>query len=208
MVVPIWRTVEERAAVEAAIAPVEAALRAKAFFGDQRISVRVDRRDDVTPGYKFNHWELRGVPIRLEVGPRDVAAGTIVVAERLPATDGTSTKDSVSVDHLPADVAVRLERMQARLLERAITFQRANTHPVSGWDDLVAVNAAQGGFLVTGWCGSAACERAVQATTGATLRVRPFQGELEELEPATACARCGGPAFRRRRCSLARTNRR
>ena len=194
VVVPIWRTAEERAAVEAAIAPVEAALRAQAVFGDQRISVRVDRRDDVTPGYKFNDWELRGVPIRLEVGPRDVAAGTIVVAERLPATDGTSAKESVSVHPLPADVAARLERIQARLLERAITFQRANTHRVSGWDDLVAVNAAQGGFLVTGWCGSAACEREVQATTGATLRVLPFEGELEELEPPTACARCGAPA--------------
>ena len=56
------------------------------------------------------------------------------------------------------------------------------------------MNAAQGGFLVTGWCGSAACEREVQATTGATLRVLPFEGELEELEPATACARCGASA--------------
>jgi prolyl-tRNA synthetase len=157
--------------------------------------VRVDRRDDVTPGYKFNDWELRGVPIRLEIGPREVAAGTIVVAERLPATDATSAKESVSVDHLQADVAARLERIQARLLERAITFQRANTHRVSGWDELVAVNAAQGGFLVAGWCGSAACEREVQATTGATLRVLPFEGELEELEPPTACARCGSPAL-------------
>ena len=111
VVVPIWQTAEERAAVEAAIAPVEAALRAQDVFGDQRISVRVDRRDDVTPGYKFNDWELRGVPIRMEVGPRDVAAGTIVVAERLPATDGSSAKESVSVHHLPADVAVRLERI-------------------------------------------------------------------------------------------------
>jgi prolyl-tRNA synthetase len=194
VVVPIWRTVEERAAVEAAIAPVEARLRAQAVFGDQRISVRVDRRDDVTPGYKFNDWELRGVPIRLEVGPRDVAAGTIVVVERLPATDGTGAKESVSVDGLAADVAARLEGIQTRLVERAITFQRANTHGVSGWDELVAVNAAQGGFLVAGWCGSAACEREVQTTTGATLRVLPFEGELEELEPRTACVRCGAPA--------------
>jgi len=103
-------------------------------------------------------------------------------------------KESVSVDHLPADVAARLERIQKSLLERAITFQRANTHGVSDWDELVDVNAAQGGFLVTGWCGSAACERDVQTTTGATLRVLPFEGELEELEPHTACARCGAPA--------------
>ena len=61
-------------------------------------------------------------------------------------------------------------------------------------EDLVAVNAAQGGFLVTGWCGSAACEREVQATTGATLRVLPFEDQLEGLEPPSACARCGTPA--------------
>ena len=194
VVVPIWRTAEERAAVEAAIAPVEAALRAQAVFGDQRIRVRVDRRDDVTPGYKFNDQELRGVPIRLEVGPRDVAAGSMTVAERLSATDGSNAKESVSVDHLPADVAARLERIQTRLLERAVTFQRANTHRVADWDVLVAVNAAQGGFLVTGWCGSAPCEREVQATTGATLRVLPFEGELGELEPPIACVRCGAPA--------------
>ena len=156
--------------------------------------MRVDRRDEVTPGYKFNDWELRGVPIRLEIGPRDVAAGTIVVAERFPATVGTGTKESVAVDHLPEDVAARLERIQTSLLERAITFQRANTHVVSGWDKLVDVNAAQGGFLVAGWCGSPACERDVQATTGATLRVLPFEGEVADLEPGTACVRCRASA--------------
>ena len=194
VIVPIWRTADERAAVDAAIGPVEAALRAQTVFGDQRIRVRIDRRDDVTPGYKFNDWELRGVPVRLEVGPRDVAAGTIVVVERSPAEDGSGAKASIAVDRLAADVAVRLERIQARLLERAVAFQRANTHAVSGWDDLVAVNAAQGGFLVAGWCGSAACEREVQATTGATLRVLPSEGELHELDAASACVRCGAPA--------------
>ena len=193
VVVPIWRTEGERAAVEAAIAPVEARLRAQTIFTDQRIRVRIDRRDDVTPGYKFNDWELRGVPIRLEIGPRDVAAGTVVVAERSPATDDTRAKESVPVDQLPADIVARLERMQARLLERAIAFQRANTHRVSGWEELVAISE-EGGFLVAGWCGSAACEREVQATTGATLRVLPFEDQLEGMEPPTDCVRCGAPA--------------
>jgi prolyl-tRNA synthetase len=194
VVVPIWRTAEERAAVEAAIAPVEARLQARSVFGDQRIRVRVDRRDDVTPGYKFNDWELRGVPIRLEVGPRDVATGTVVVVERSSATDDARAKESVPVDQLPADIAARLERMQTSLLERAITFQRANTRSVSGWDELVDVDAAEGGFLVTGWCGSAACELEVQAATGATLRVLPFEDQLEGLEPPSTCLRCGKPA--------------
>jgi prolyl-tRNA synthetase len=194
VVVPIWRTAQDRVAVEAAIVPVEARLREQSLFGDQRIRVRVDRRDDVTPGYKFNDWELRGVPIRLEVGPRDVAAGTVVVAERSSATEDAGAKVSVSVDHLPADIAARLERMQTSLLDRATRFQRANTHRVSGWDELVDVNAAEGGFLAAGWCGSAVCEREVQATTGATLRVLPFEDQLEGLDPPSACVRCGTPA--------------
>lgn len=194
VVVPIWRTADERAAVEATIAPVVARVQAQAVFGDQPIRVRVDWRDDVTPGYKFNDWEQRGVPIRLEVGPRDVASGTVVLVERLSATDDAKAKASVSVDHLPADIAARLERLQASLLERATAVQRANTRWVASWGELVDVGAAEGGFLVAGWCGSAACERDVQATTGATLRVLPFAGELEGPGPATACVRCGTPA--------------
>ena len=73
-------------------------------------------------------------------------------------------------------------------------FHRANTHRVVGWDELVAVNAADGGFLVAGWCGSPDCERDVQATTGATLRVLPFAGELANGEPLASCVRCGTPA--------------
>ena len=110
---------------------------------------------------------------------------------------------------LPADVAARLERIQTSLLERAIAFQRANTHEVSGWDELVDANAAQGGFLVTGWCGSPACEREVQTTTGATLRVLPFEGQLEGRTPYHLCPLrrpgCGDGGFRARRLTSGRS---
>src|SRR6185503_3037821 len=97
VIVPIWRTTDEQVAVESAAARVEALLREQAVFGDQRIRVRIDRRDEVSPGYKFNHWELRGVPIRLEVGPREIAAGAVVVSERVPETDSTHAKASVPI---------------------------------------------------------------------------------------------------------------
>ena len=194
VIVPIWRTADEQVAVDSATTRVEALLREQVVFGDQRIRVRIDRRDEVSPGYKFNHWELRGVPIRLEVGPREIAAGAVVVSERVLETDSTHAKASVPVDRLAADVAARLERLQARLLERAAVFQHANTHRVSGWDELVEVGAVQGGFLVTGWCGSAACERDVHAATGMTLRVLPFDGQLKEIERPAVCVRCGAPA--------------
>jgi len=203
-----WRTAEERAAVEAAIVPVEARLRTQVVFGDQCIRVvRVAWRDDLTPGYKFNDWERRGVPIRLEVGPRDVAAGTIVVAERVPATDDTGAKESVSVDHLPADVAARLERMQQHLLEWAITFQRTTTDQVSASDHFVAVNAAEGGFLVAGWSPRPPANARSRPRPGppcASCRSRASSRGSNTRPPAPAVAR----RLRRRRCSLALTDRR
>ena len=207
VVVPIWRT-EERAAVEAAIAPVEAGLRAQAVFGDQRIRVRVDRRDDVTPGYKFNDWSQR-VPIRLEVGPRDVAMRTVVVVERLSATDDASAKESVSVDHPPADIAARLERMQTSLLERAITFQRANTRggspagTSSSWTSMLP-RAASSSPAGAARPPANARSRPQPAPRSASSRSRISSRGLNLRAPVSAVAR----RLQRRRCLRARTDRR
>ena len=181
VIVPIWRTEEERAAVEAAIAPVEARAAGPG---------RLRRPTHPRAGRSARRRDARLQVQRLGAARRpDPARGRATGCRgghdrggRAVAGDGRHGREGVgrrSID-LPADVAARLERIQASLLERAITFQRANTHRVSGWDELVDVNAAQGGFLVTGWCGSPTCERDVQATTGATLRVLPFEGELED----------------------------
>jgi prolyl-tRNA synthetase len=123
-----------------------------------------------------------------------VATRSAVVVERSSATGDAPVKASVAVDRLPADLTARLERMQTSLLARATTSQHADTRWVSGWDELVEVNAAHGGFLVTGWCGSPTCERDVQAETGATLRVLPFEDELEGHDPPSTCVRCDAPA--------------
>jgi prolyl-tRNA synthetase len=101
---------------------------------------------------------------------------------------------------LPAVVAERLEAFQVELLERARAFRDANTHPVATLDELVRANRDEGGLLVAGWCGSGDCERQIQAETGATLRVRPFDDELPDLALAPdvgTCVRCGRPAAER-----------
>jgi prolyl-tRNA synthetase len=191
VIVPIWRTDDERTAVGATIDVLEQRLRAQVVFGDQRMRIRVDRRDDVTPGYKFNHWELRGVPIRIEVGPRDVAAGTVVVASR---TETAKAREAVRVEGLAEVLASRLEAIQRELFERALAFQRANTHVAVNWAAFAGLMADEGGFVVAGWCGDPGCEREVHEETGATLRVLPFDGELALPETLSACVRCGAAA--------------
>jgi prolyl-tRNA synthetase len=197
VVVPIWRTGGERASVQALIGEAVAAIEATTVFGDQSVRVEVDWRDHVTPGFKFNEWELRGVPIRLEVGPRDVAEGSIVIVPRVATAEGELAKDSVPLASIANRVSGLLEHLQASLLDRARTTLATNTRAVSAWEDLVAAFDGGGGFVVSGWCGSADCERAVQDATGATLRVLPFPGETTDRGDGDVCVRCGQPAQER-----------
>lgn len=196
VVVPIWRTEAERTAVEDGVDRVRLALRDVRVFGDQPLRLHVDWRADVTPGFKFNDWELRGVPVRLEVGPREAADGFALGVDRVPA-DGAAVKTAMPLDGLGAAVRSRVERLQRTLLERARAFRDANAHVATDWPSFARTMREQGGFVVAGWCGGAGCERDVQAETGATLRVLPFDGELEGLEAATSCVRCGAPSTER-----------
>ena len=124
VIVPIWKTDAERAAVEPVVSRVLAELSAQPVFGSQSIRVRADWRDDLTPGFKYNEWELRGVPLRLEVGPRDVAAGSCVAASRLDADAGKSAKQTLSLEGLGSELARRLEGFQETLRQRAEAFTR------------------------------------------------------------------------------------
>jgi prolyl-tRNA synthetase len=194
VIVPIWRTGEEREAVEGAVERIERALRDAVVFVDQRIRVRADRRDDVRPGFKFNDWELRGVPLRLEVGPQEVGAGTAVVAERFPAASGRPSKEALPVEGLGAALVLRLERMQHDLFERALAFQEANTHVVADWSSFEKTTTQEGGLVIASWCGASDCERSIQVETGATLRVMPSADEAHQLGASWPCVRCGADA--------------
>lgn len=186
VIVPIFRREEERVAVMAAVERLAASL-AGVRTASGPLRLRVDERDE-TPGFKYNHWELRGVPFRLELGPRDAAADQAVLVRRVDRA-----KETLPLAALPDELPRRLADYQAALFERAVGFQEANTHRVETLYEFRATLEEQGGFLLAPWCGDAACEARVNAETGATIRVIPFD------EPAEAgrCLVDGAPSERR-----------
>jgi prolyl-tRNA synthetase len=151
------------------------------------VRVSADRRDD-RPGEKFNYWELKGVPLRLEVGPRDVEAGQVTLVDRL-----TREKRPVPAEGLAARLTDELDRFQASLYQRALDFMRENTFEVSTLDELKAHFASMNGFVWAPWCESAECEARVKEDTGG-VTIRNFDPD----ERTTGkCLVCGRPATRR-----------
>jgi prolyl-tRNA synthetase len=171
----------------------DAALAAVAAAGDlagrlRRAGVRahVDDRPQLTPGYKFNDWELRGVPIRLELGPRDLAAGTVVMARRL--ADGAAAKEAVSLDSAPARLSFELTAFQDQLLRRATEFRDGRIVRADAWPEFA--QAVASGWALALACDDRACEEDIKAETTATPRCVPLDGEPE----AGPCIRCGRPS--------------
>src|SRR6201995_5687273 len=143
----------------------------------------VDNRPQLSPGFNFNDWELRGVPIRLELGPRDLAAGTAVMARRLGAA-----KESIGLEGAPARLADELEAFQAFLFERATAFRDEHTITTDEWGDFTDA-------VATGWaralsCGSPECEEKIKAATAARPRCLPLEGERD----SGPCMGCGEPS--------------
>ena len=133
---------------------------------------RTDEREGASPGFKFNDWEMRGVPLRIEIGPKDVAKGSVVLARRdKPGKEG---KSFVPQDGLPAAVAALLEEIQKALLERARAFRDSKTKDAKTYDEFKA--AVETGFAFSFWCGSAECEAKIKEETKATMRCIPMEG--------------------------------
>jgi prolyl-tRNA synthetase len=166
VIVPIFRTDEERAAVTAALDGLEATLGAVTTASGP-LRFRVDRRDE-SPGFKYNHWELRGVPFRLEIGPRDVAAGQGVLVRRVDRA-----KETLPLGALAEQLPERLQAYQGLLFQRALSFREANTHRVDDYQGFRSTLDEQGGFVLGHWCGDAGCEQRINQETGATLRLIP-----------------------------------
>jgi prolyl-tRNA synthetase len=185
VIVPIFRKDEEKAAVAEAIDRFQAEL-ASSPEG-KAVRVKVDWRDD-SPGFKYNHWELRGVPFRLEIGPRDVAAGQGMLVKRVDRS-----KEPVPLMQLAGELPARLRTYQAELLQRARDFQAENTHSVDTYQQLKDGIEAQGGFFMAPWCGDGKCEKQVNDEIGVTIRCIPFDSPAE----AGKCIVCGGPSERR-----------
>jgi prolyl-tRNA synthetase len=176
VIVPIFRTDEERSRV------LEAAAGIRDELGDRR--VRIDDRDDVRPGNKFNHWELRGVPVRVELGPRDLDAERATVVPRL-----TGEKEEVPLSALASRLAKALDESQRGLYEDARAFRDEHTFRPKDMSEMSALLEDPGGFMLAPWCGSEECEAKVKAETRATIRFLP----LEQTDPGGPCIVCGSP---------------
>jgi len=176
VIVPIGRG-DERAAVDEAAAGLAADLEGRG------VRAHVDGRD-ASPGFKFNDWELRGVPLRVELGPRDLAAGQAVVVARI----GTEGKQAVGLDGLAASVPDRLAAFQQALLERATAFRDEHTAAADDWDALTG--QVSEGFATALHCGRTECEDDIKAETAASPRCVPTGGAPEE----GSCVRCGQPS--------------
>ena len=180
IVIPIWRKQDDLAAVEGAVARITERLAPVA-------RVRVDWREDRTPGFKFNEWELKGAPLRLEVGPRDVAADQAVVVRR-----DTREKQTVPLATLAQTVETLLADVQANLLRAAKQMLAERTAEVDSYAELAARVAANAGWSLAHWCGDAACEARVKAETKATIRCIPRDLPAD----AGPCIVCGGSGRR------------
>ncbi|MBI3662431.1 MAG: proline--tRNA ligase [Acidobacteria bacterium] len=180
VIVPIWKSDEEKSAVMSAVKEIRAQLAAAGF------RVKTDEREGMSPGFKFNDWEMRGVPLRIEVGPKDVAKGTVVLARRdKPGREG---KAFVGRDNLCNAAGKLLDEIHIALYERALAFRKANTAETSEYADFKV--AVEKGFALSHWCGSAECEEKIKDETKATMRCIP----LDQAGGEGQCVYCRRPA--------------
>jgi prolyl-tRNA synthetase len=180
VIVPIWRKDAQKAAVLEATDRIRAELAA-------RFRVTVDDREGMTPGWKFNEWELRGVPLRIEIGPRDVEKESVVFARRdIPGREGKSFVPMAGLADATGDM---LDTIQADMLAAATAFRDANIHQAADYEALKEIVA--GGWARAYWCGDPACETKIKEDTKATSRNIPL--DQDGAGPGH-CAVCGEPA--------------
>jgi prolyl-tRNA synthetase len=186
VIVPIFRTEDDRTAVAGAIESIEKQL-ADVQTASGPLRWTTDWREE-SPGFKFNHWELRGVPYRLEIGPRDLAANQGVLVRRVDRE-----KQTVDIGAVASELPGRLADYQQLLFQRALDFRAASTHYADTYDEFKAVLDKEGGFLMAPWCGETECEKQINNETGASIRVIPFDSPDEQGK----CMIDGRPSERR-----------
>ena len=164
------------------------------------IAVKLDARDNLSPGFKFNEWELAGVPLRIELGPKDLEKGSVCCVKRLnraksfvPAVARNALPRSPPAPTVATAVPKLLDELQTELLASARARRDAATFTIDSYDAFKEKLETSGGFLLAHWCGETACETAIHEETKATVRVITFDGPKE----SGTCVRCGKPSTRR-----------
>ena len=165
VIIPIWKTDEEKEKV------LSVAQKLSSQLKEDNIGVKLDQRE-LRPAWKYFEWERKGVPIRIEIGPKDIEKDEVVVVRR-----DTGEKESTSQKQLVKKIQDKLEEIQKNLFNRALKFQQENTFEVDSWDEFEKIMADRGGFVKANWCGEGACELAIKEKTKATIRCIPFSEE-------------------------------
>jgi len=146
------------------------------------VRVMLDDRDTQTPGWKYNEWELRGVPLRLEIGPKDIEKSQVMLARR-----DTREKSPAAMDGLASHVVGMLDSIQEALFARAVAFREEHTTHTDSYDEFKQIMEGRPGFVVSPWCGSAMCEAQIKAETQATIRNLPFTGTTAAGKKCLKC---------------------
>ncbi len=173
VIVPIYYNDADEGRVMAQVSGIQDTL------SSSGIRVHVDSRQELTPGFKFNDWEMRGIPVRVEVGPKDVDSGAAVIVARI---DGEKTRIAFSDI---ASISGMLEEIQSKMLARARESQKDLTRTAASYAELASM-VEEGGFISAPWCGAGECEEKIKKDTGAEIRVIPFEGDVP-----SECIVCG-----------------
>jgi len=180
VLVPIYKNDEQKVQV------MEVADKVFAELKEAGIRIKMDDREEVTPGFKYNDWEMRGVPLRIEVGPKDVEKGSVALARRdVPGREG---KSFVPQADLAQTVSLLLSEIQSSMLKQATEYRDANIHDPKDYEELKQV--VTDGWAFSWWCGSKECEAKVKEDTKATTRVIPF----DQPSGTGKCIVCGEKA--------------
>jgi prolyl-tRNA synthetase len=182
VIVPIFRSEEDLAKITEKVNQISSALR------NQGYTVKFDNRDTQKPGFKFAEWELKGVPVRLAIGPRDLENGTVEVARR-----DTKEKQVMKMEELSTAIPALLDNIQSNIYQRALKFKNDKTTQVNSYDELKKVLDEKGGFVSAHWDGTTETEEAIKGETKATIRCIP----LDATEEAGKCVYSGKPSQRR-----------
>jgi prolyl-tRNA synthetase len=181
VIVPIYKKPEQLLAIREKVDLISKSLKTKG------ISVKFDDRDTYKPGYKFAEWELKGVPVRLAIGPRDLENGTVEVARR-----DTLEKEVLHMEDIAEKIEHLLEKIQHNIFQKAYSFREDNTFKIDSWEDFKE-RAEKGGFILAHWDGTAETEQKIKDETKATIRLIPIDGK----EKAGKCIYTGKPSERR-----------
>ncbi len=183
VMVPIFKTDEEHSAIIARMNEIKAELEKGG------VSVKIDDRDTLRPGFKFAEWELKGVPVRIAMGPRDLAGGTLEIARR-----DTLEKASIAQEGVAAHIEQLLKDIQKNMYEKALAFRDANVRKVDTWEEFKE-EIQKGGFLLCHWDGTTETEEKIKEETKATIRCIPVDSYVCEEEGK--CIYSGKPSHRR-----------